>query len=186
MKIYKIARERAFHGSTVKIDAFTTDFAGQGHDAEGPGIYFTSDESGASWYGENIHEVELNFNKFLIKAGPIKWDEVKKILLWGLGVESEQEINEMTEEHFYDTELSNWDENPRMAFNKLLSSIKQSSTDPMDAFLNVWINVYRQREKEFLNNMVKLGYDGAILPNKNNTGVNHYVVYNPAIISKKH
>lgn len=179
-----MSRYKAYHGSTQPIEAFSIGFSGEGNDGEGPGIYFTSDIDDARWYGDNVHEVSLNFNRKWLKGeGEIPWEEVKKMMLWELGIESEDELENITEDQFYESNLSNWAEDVESSFYLAYEDIKNASTDPLDAFLNVWINFYRYKPQEFLQNMVKLGYDGAILLNKNDSGINHYVVYNPDIIT---
>jgi hypothetical protein len=183
MIIYKLARYKAFHGSPNKIDAFSIGFSGEGHDSNGPGIYFSSDESDASWYGDNLHEVELNFNKWVSVDGNVDWGEIEQLVLWESGLNSPEEFEDLDEDKFYDSNLSSWAEDASSAFYIFMEDMKNNSKGQLDAFLNIWINLYRYKVKDFLENMVKLGYDGAIVYNVNNTGVNHYIVYNENIIS---
>lgn len=53
-----------YHGSKHKIEKFTDEFVGKGHDQEGPGIYLTSNKNDAWTYSEEnyIYTIDADIN----------------------------------------------------------------------------------------------------------------------------
>jgi hypothetical protein len=72
-----------------------------------------------------------------------------------------------------------WNENLNLGLKLSLDDI-MSQENAKDILLQVYLNYYRSIPKEFINNTVKLGYDGIIVTTERNT--NNIIVYNPNII----
>ena len=190
MNWYKLAQTiRSYHGTMTSNIEWNILGAGQGFSQEGPGIYFTNDIDDAMSYavlkpGEGtstIFIVDLNLNKVVKMNGKIPQKEIKQLLLWSMGINSEKDILKMEIEKFYESSMSNWGEKPYSAFIKAFNDIINYSKNPNDAFQQVWIDHYRYKPIDYLQNMIKLGYDGIIIPRTN--GVIHYIVFNPSVIN---
>ena len=183
MKIIKLAKSYiAYHGTkNANLSTFDTSFSGKGHDQEGPGIYFSSDETDASGYTNHngikgkVLRVKLTLNKVVPLKGNINKTDVKNLMLWSLGINDENELYDLSEEKLYESNLSNYGEDAYSAFYSGFDSIIRFSKSPHDCFMSVWYEFYRDSPVEYLNGMVKLGYDGVIIPK---TGCYHYVVFN--------
>jgi len=189
MNWYKIAQTiRAYHGTMTLNIEWNISGAGQGFSQEGPGIYFTNDIEDAMSYAvlkpgkgtSTIFTVDLNLNKVVKISGKIPQKEIKQLLLWSMGINSEKDILKIEIEEFYESSISNWGEKPYPAFIKAFNDIINYSKNPNDAFQQVWIDHYRYKPIDYLQNMVKLGYDGIIIPRTN--GVVHYIIFNPSVI----
>jgi hypothetical protein len=172
----------AYHGSPEKIGVFSTSFLGSGHDQEGPGIYFTTSIEDAGRYGGNVHRVILRPRKLVPLSGRINIEQIKKLILSSLNLSDERGLFEIDINDFYESGLSDWDEKPIEAFRKAVNSIGQYSKSPHDAFQNVWYSFFKNEPQKYLEQMVKLGYDGVKV---SKTGLDHYIVFNPNIILKK-
>lgn len=168
-----------YHGSPTKISKFTTEFLGEGHDQEGPGIYFTTSESDAGSYGSYIHKAKLKPRKFVPNRGKINRKQIEKLILRAAGAENLMDLQKMDMDKFYDSALSNFDENPLRAFQDAVDNVIKYSVSPHDAFQNVWITHYRYNPQAYLKNMVDLGYDGVKIQKE---GLDHYIIFNPEII----
>lgn len=169
----------AYHGGSSKISKFTIDFLGEGHDQEGPGIYFTTNPSDAAGYGSHIHKVLLKPRKLVPNTGRTNRRQVEKLILSAAGVKNMSELQKIDMDKFYDSSLSNFDENPLKAFQDAVETVMRYSLSPHDAFQNVWITHYRYNPQNYLNEMVKLGYDGVKVKKE---GFDHYIIFNPDII----
>ena len=168
----------AYHGTKDKsLSLFDISFSGKGHDQEGPGVYFTSSEDDARGYGSQgkVLKVRLNLNKVVPLKGKANSEEVKKLILWSLGITSEEELENVSDEKFYESNLSNFGEDIYSGFRDCLNSVIKYSKSPHDCFMTVWYELYRNVPTDYLKNMVKLGYDGVIVPK---VGCYHYVVFN--------
>jgi hypothetical protein len=190
MNWYKSAQVvRVYHGTMTDNIEWSILGAGQGFSQEGPGIYFTNDINDAMSYAvlkpgkgtSTIFTVDLNLNKVVKINGKIPQKEIKQLLLWSIGINSEKDILKIEIEKFYESSMSNWGEKPYLAFTKSFNDIINYSKNPNDAFQQVWIDHYRYKSIEYLQNMIKLGYDGIIVPRTN--GVIHYIVFNPSVIN---
>lgn len=154
----------AYHGTSHDIQKFAFhDGIGEGKDQEGVGIYFTSSEEDAYSYGPNVYKVELDLNKTVPLNKKVSPKEID-FLMKSAGEERLEDV------------LSNWDENPRIAYKILLDSIMDND-NAHQQFLTAWYEIYRYYPLDYLYNMIKLSYDAIILPR--NQGVIHYVVFNP-------
>jgi len=185
MKIYKLASQYvAYHGTPSPFGKFDITFTGEGYDQEGPGIYFTSDYEDALKYTLNtgvVKKVELSLSKVVPLSGQADEGEARQLLLWSMGLTSESELDSMDEDAYWETMLSNWGEHPATAFESALSGFMSSYSSPHDLFMGLWHDFYRYDAVVYLKNMVKLGYDGVIIPK--DWGV-HYVVFNPNVIQE--
>ena len=179
MKIYRISKSLGFHGSQFNIDAFKLDYVGKGIDQNGPGIYFTSNESDASVYGPYIYHVKLNFKKYLTNKTKPNIKEIKKLIFHRLKINNIQEIEKWNENDFYDSSLSDWGESPLMALSTFINSVIQYEVTALNSFLEILINLYKNDDKQFVEDMHNiLGYDGVVIENNNQEKTRHYIVYN--------
>lgn len=155
-----------YHGSPKRFQVFSYDFigSGRGHDQEGPGFYFTSEESDARNYGEHILRVHLTLNRLVRLKGKILDSQIRKMLDGA--------------PNLADT-LTNWDENPRIAYRNAMEAIKRYDS-PHQAFQTIWYDFYRGHEVQYLKNMVNLlGFDGVVIPGGK---IEHAVVFDPSKI----
>lgn len=138
----------------------------EGHQQEGPGIYFTSSPEDAATYGK-VMKVELSFRKVVPLKGAIPIKEIKFLL------EQAPDLSDT---------LMDWDEDPKRAFQNALQSIMQYSEGPHDAFQQVWIDFYHRNDSDeaYLNNMVRLGYDGVVVQKTPN--ITHAIAFIPNIV----
>lgn len=162
-----------YHGTPHKITSFSTEFVGQGTDQEGPGIYFTSNEEDAAGYAmwrkgseSHIYKVQLNFRKTVPLKGRLPMKELEKMILWA---------------EDYETKLMNWGSESLEENMKLFKQTLMREDGPHQAFLSVYVNLYRYNPQEFCSNMVTLGYDGVVVP-RGFMNTKHAIVYNPKII----
>jgi hypothetical protein len=154
----------------LPISKFDLTHLGNGHDAEGPGIYFTKSYQDAINYvfppNGRLYTVQLNLRKTIPFNAKVNRKEVISLINQSSNLE---------------IALSNWDENPNRAKTMLVDSCL-NATDLWDAFQNVWVNAYRHREVEFLAHLVEMGYDAALTDPAKTGGVEHIVVFNPSSI----
>lgn len=173
MSVMETPPKTFYHGSAGRIDRFDYQFIGQGHDQEGPGFYFSSDEEDAAAYarkdgaGGVLHSVELELRKAVPASGRISKAEIKQLILSAPNL---------------DDTLTNWDENKDRAIKSVVASIMKFSKNPQDAFQTVWYDFYRNNPADYLREMVALGYDGAYIKKTNTIGCWHCVVFNPRAI----
>jgi len=80
----------------------------------------------------------------------------------------------------WEMNAQDWAENPDIGAKKAVEDAYDYNDNEKDVFLQIWIDFYRYQPLEFVRNMVKLGYDGILIPKEK--GRTHIVVYNPAII----
>lgn len=159
-----------YHGSEHKITSFNSEFLdGDGNHMYGPGIYFTSNPGEAAGYADKngyVYEVNLNFRKELNTIGKVNVNVLKRLML-----------NAPDEEAW-----TNWAEDKNTAIREALRVTVESSDNMLEALLLIWGDWYRGQHISFTNELIKLGYDGTIYKNINNSGNNWAVVYNPASI----
>jgi flavodoxin len=165
-----------WHGSKGKFDQFSYTFlgTGKGYDQEGPGFYFTAKEDEARHYfqqGGQLIKARLHIKNPV----PIKGKPNAKHVRWLM-----QNSPELAES------LENWDENPKRAFEEAFKTM-MSQGSPHEVFQSVWYDFYRNSSQQYLQNMVKLGYDGVIIDHPN--VYKHVIVFSPdkiEIVSKDH
>lgn len=164
----------AYHGTPTKITKFSDSFVGgkDAMDQHGPGIYFTTSYDEALVYaGDNgfVYKVNLTPKNFvsdernknlnylinpitkLIKLSP-NWKRVAR----GYSDDVEEGLEDML--HKY---------------------IGMSSSEK-EAFISVFMDIYKNDPVNYVKNMGKLGYDGIYLKRKDSGA--HIVVYKPSII----
>ncbi len=154
----------AYHGSKNKISKFTDEYVGKGNDQEGPGIYFSSSENNARGSGPYVTKASLKLNKVVSRLNPPRRNDIIYMV-----------------QHAPDKDdvLQDWAEDPRKAYFMILDSIMEKK-NAHACFQSVWYELYRKSPTAYVKNMVKLGYDGVIVPRSE--GVTHYVVFNPKAI----
>lgn len=163
-----------FHGSPKKIINFSDEFVGgkEATDQEGPGIYFTTSQTEATRYGENIYNVVLKpnllFDQVRINKAKLR-PYIKKLVM-------------MAED--WEVSAQNWDENPIIGLNEFIEGCLRYNDNEKDCILQVWVDFYRYNPVEYVRNCVNLGIDGIIV-NKDYDNIKHIIVYNPLIINKK-
>jgi hypothetical protein len=141
--------------------------------AEGPGMYFTTDEKNASWYGSNITRKTLQNANILTKESPkFKANQINKLLQ---GISKEKMENA----------ASNWDENYYIGKKKLIESI-MTADNPVDQLMIIWADVfYHQNPSEYINLMLANKIDGISMDKHSliaNSDVTHYVIYNKNVL----
>lgn len=160
-----------FHGMTADFNTFTDENVGNGNDQEGPGIYLSNNENDASTYCRGngfLYTVEMNLQKTVEKISHARlFQKVSKL------IEAAPNKHET---------LMDWDENPSEAWSMVVGFIMEGET-AHDVFQSVWYEFYRNSPVQYIRNMVKLGYDGVIVPKTN--GIIHYIVFNPNCLTIK-
>jgi len=162
-----------YHGSNNRIESFSLEHLGTGIglDQYGPGIYLTSSPQDAARYGKYIHTVEVDIprSRFLGK---------RKI--------SRQQVEELIKKApDFEDRLTNWDENPRVAFKKATDNIFRSYYDDMrEACEQVWFDFYypNHHTVDYLRRMVEMGYDAFTVKLGEpwyTTDTVHMIVFNP-------
>lgn len=153
-----------YHGSNSVFDKFDLKYVGSASDnfQEGPGFYFTSSLEEAKHFGKYVKKYFLHIKKAVPLTGKMKIREVKFMI---------QNAPDYLED------LTNFDEDPRKAFDMAVMSYSQH--DPHDGFQTIWNDFYKNENSAYLLNMIKLKYDGVIKPNNSTT---HVIVFNPNVI----
>jgi|TARA_R110000782_G_scaffold21299_1_gene57295 hypothetical protein len=164
----------AFHGSPIKINKFIDDFVGgeNATDQEGPGIYFSTSQSDANSYGENIYNVTLTPRIFFDES-PVNPRKLRTLLT---------KLTKMAPN--WKDDAQNYDENPSRGLLTFIESTFEYNDNEKDCLLQVWIEFYKYNTVEYVRNCVKLGIDGIIV-NRPDQNVKHFIVYNPEIITVK-
>lgn len=158
-----------YHGSPAKIDTFTDEFVG-GEDAtdqEGPGIYFTTSQDDAMGYGQYIYQIRLSPRRLLDLSEDKNID--RNLLV---------KLVKMADD--WEDKAQNFAEDPETGVEVAVDGAFDYNDNEKDVFLQIWIEFYRYDPVDFVRNMVKLGYDGIIVPRE--SGATHIIVYNPSII----
>lgn len=128
---------------------------------EGPGFYFTNSIQDAKSYVYPrgiIITAKLDLKPV---KGKVKPDEVDFL------IDNAPDL-EYT--------LSNWDENPKKARSLLKEHILNQGS-AREAFQQVWVELYRREEEQYLRNLIKLGYTGHMAPS-----MERVVMYDPKAI----
>lgn len=151
-----------YHGSNNEIKKFDYKYVGKGNDQEGVGFYLTNSKDDAKRYGKYVYEVEVYYRKLVPTSGRKNLSDLRYLIV--NAPESEETV-------------LNWDENPKVGYQKATQAIAQFTKNPHDMFMQVWYDFYRYSPKEYLKNMVKLGYDGVLI-NKG-MGLKHFIAFDP-------
>jgi len=161
-----------FHGSKVSIAKWVLDFAGSvGHDQEGPGIYFTSLAENARRYGKHFHEVRLDLRRTIPAKGQVSPLTVRSL------IQASPECQGC---------LEDWGEDPGQALRAAVKCILDANQgNPQQVFQSIWYDFYRGNPKAYLQEMVKLGYDGVVVDvdaeeraKKGEEPIQHAIVFN--------
>ena len=151
-----------YHGSNVAFNKFTLDGINtNSNDEEGVGIYLTDSIDEAKRYGKYVYIVRLRLGRAVPITGSIQESEIR----WMINHSPEREVA-----------LSNYAENPVEAINSFFSINNYQDDKPHEMFKTVWYDFYRNHPKEFIRNMITLGYDYVKVKKPES---NHYIVYNP-------
>ncbi len=161
-----------YHGTDHDITNFTDEFVGgkEANDQEGPGIYFTNSIEEAATYGKNIYKVIIKPRKLtdIANKSVVSTANITKLIRMSPSIDVNNEDS-----------LSNWDINPNVAVRKAVASLIEYAENEKDLFQQIWIDFYRNYPRDFVKNMVKLGFDGQLIKNKNI----HIILYNPITIT---
>lgn len=164
----------AYHGTNASFDAF--DFSKIGTDRHnmlnGPGFYFTLDPEEAKVYGKFVHEYVLNIANFLTANNPPNISDIQKLVISSPN---------------FDMNIYDWEQTPEKGLKVYLNAMKQEKSN-FHAFMAVWRDFYFYDSQDFVENVVKLGYDAAIIKGSEGYGnINekgHVIVYNPEVIRR--
>jgi hypothetical protein len=162
----------AFHGSDHKIENFVDEFVGreEAYDANGPGIYFTTDYDEAKFFGKYIYKVKLENGRFIDNKTPNTKVNINDVI----------KLVKMSPNWEYKAE--NFDEDPNKGLKMFVDMTLEDNDSEKDVFLQVWYDFYRYEPVDYVRNMVKLGYDGLIDDSIAKDGHKHIIVYNTKII----
>ncbi len=173
-----------YHGRTVDSPIFSLDYVGREEalDQEGPGFYFTNDLENAKRYAEYkgiVLVCKMNYSKPLLTDRSKTNRKVIEYL-----IRNSPQINEKDEEGNPIGPLTDFDENPKIAFNIAVNGHLQYP-QAKDAYQILANTFYRKNPKEYLINLSKF-YDGHIALRQpgwlHDTLIKHLIVYNPNII----
>ena len=156
-----IQKITAYHGTNNEFEKFDYGYIGIGLDEYGPGFYFSNSYEAAEKYGK-VRKYELTFNKYIIKDKKPSKAEVSKLIRWAPQ---------------YKDSLTNFGEYETEAFNTALNSLTRPYYDKVDSYFAIWRDFYLKKgnSRQFVENIVRLGYDGYII---NEEGHTIYVMYN--------
>lgn len=161
-----------YHGRASLVKNWKDVRIGKGHDQDGPGIYFTESIEDASMYGNYLYTVILSLKKYVDNDAKIKNFNIKEANI--LIQSSKEYLDE-------DGKWTDWGEDRQSAIKTALDAYEDCYS-VKDLFESVWFDWYKGYEWDYLNNMVKLGYDGVILDPGSSGGVQHIVMFNPSNI----
>ena len=149
----------AYHGTNNKFEKFDYSYIGVGKDVYGPGFYFVNSYEFADKHG-SPGKYELTLDKYIKSGKKSSKSDLSKLIRWAPN---------------YKDFLSNFSENEQESLNMAIDSYLRY--DQIDAFLSIWQNIYEKRgnSRNFVENLVKLGYDGYIVEED---GYTLYIMYN--------
>lgn len=138
-----------YHGSDTKIEKFELDFLDTGNHQYGIGMYFATKASTTKYFGTYTHEVLIDGNFTTVPKKRPNKTLAQKLIKMAPDLE-------MT--------LTDWDENPAMAFKKAVAAMVDASETLEELIDTIWYDFYRDEPKQFLINLVKVtGYDGKFI-----------------------
>lgn len=153
--------EKAFHGGKSKITEFKLEHIEESED-EFPGIMFFSKENVARKEGPYVTEAQIKMSRTVSPQSPPKRDDI---------------VYMVTSAPQKDESLRKYDDNLREAYFKAIDYIMKGH-NAKECFHRVCTEFYKEHNKEFVENMVKCNYDGAIIGGKDP----YYIVFNPKTI----
>ena len=164
-----------YHGRAIDNDKFSLDYVGSqlAYDQEGPGFYFTDNFENAKRYSYPngiVLTCNVYYNKILIK------DKTK--------VNKNIVIDLIKNSPVRDDMLTNFDENPKIAFVKAVNSYVTYKL-ATESYQTIAHDFYKYNSKEYLIEISKY-YDGQKVLNLRSIGldtdITHLIVYRPDII----
>jgi hypothetical protein len=167
-----------YHGRTVDSPIFSLDYVGREEalDQEGPGFYFTNDLENAKKYAEYkgiVLVCKMNYSKRLLNDRSKPNKKVIEYLI--------RNSPEFNDEY---GPLTDFDENPKVAFNQAVANHLRYP-QAKDAYQILANTFYKYNPKEYLINLSKF-FDGHIALRQpgwfHDTLIKHLIVYNPNII----
>ena len=159
-----------YQGRSVNSTEFNHKFIDQkGNRQDGPGFYFTRSEEDARQYATGDQGIVLKCiltpKKLVSRDKEFSNKELEKIMKMS--------------PNFQDY-LMNWDENPNKAFKMAFEQFSNMD-DSVELVQSLWADLYDEEDIAFLNNMIKLGYDGT--ESLTTTWDHpHVIIFNPNVI----
>lgn len=153
-----------YHGSNAEFDIFDPKLSAHGHAQEGPGFYLTSSLSDAKSYGKNVKSYKIHPKRLVSLSKP-----ASKVIALKLIKMSPNLIEN----------LENWDEFPQHALRKALDGIMSQRTEK-EVYEQIWFDFYQSDPDKWLEQMVKNGFSGVIIPKSD--GVVHFVCYDTSVL----
>lgn len=172
-----------YHGRTVKDPTFSLDYVGKtGWDQYGPGFYFTDVEEEAARFSESggsVIKASIEINNPLTDNEDITEEQVTFMIDNAPSVTESiikmKNLEEGSDEYleaFYETPLSDYGETFHSARVSAIDNYSGSLRDTMEY---IWRDFYKYDSDVYLKNLLKLGYDGVIIPSE----ATIYVVFSP-------
>ena len=158
-----------YHGRTANSKDFSFEHVGHGHDADGPGFYFTSDYEDAAGYTQGgksggVMTVRLTPRKLV--SGKAKPAEVKELI--------ERADN-------YEARLLDF--NDEGDIDAAVKTIVNYNITAVDSFQEVCYRFYRGYQAEYLQSLIAMGYDGHLGTKVHKySSTKHMIIYNPKVI----
>lgn len=174
-----------YHGRTVSDPTFDYRFVGssEANDQYGPGFYFTDVESEAARYSESggsVIKALIEINKPLTDKTKLNKRQVDFMLRNSPEIKAvfdNMNDSDAMEEAFYETRmLSNLAENFESAYEIAVDMYVGKTA--LDGMMSIWNDNYKHDPDIYLQNLIKLGYDGVIIPSE----ATIYVVFSPTQI----
>ncbi len=138
-----------YHGSDSVIERFSLDHLGHGNHEHGVGVYFAYSEKDARTYGQHVYRVTVNSNINLIPPRTPSIRDATKLIRLCPNL---------------DERLSDWDEEPKMAMDMLISAVCTTADNYAEMIDRIWYELFRGHERFYLEHVVKItGYQGKII-----------------------
>ena len=136
--------------------------------AQGPGIYFSTQENDAALYGEHITKKQLSGANILTKNSPLfTYAQIDRML-------------RQIDKDRVSMAISNWDENYSVGKKMLMDSIV-GADNPIDQIMGIWTEVFNHQDpNSFMNLMKNNGIDGISIVMT--PEVTHYIIYNRDVL----
>lgn len=168
--IKESAEQQWYHGSGHDISKFSLEFTKwENTNQYGPGVYFTNRLDTAISYanGESgkVYVCEIHPRKTVSAKTKINPTIIRNLI-----------TTSPDEDKWND-----WAETKSEGLRLGINAVLQYNDNMYDAILSVWSDWYRGFEKELLNKLTSVGYDGALIPQPN--GETFFIAYNVEALS---